>query len=71
MELTEKYKQEIRMWKWDTIKESALENVSDYDGQKEGTDFIGTVFGLYPSGKYYTPYANSNVDDCPRCKGKI
>ena len=24
--------------------------------------FIGTVFGVYPSGKFYTPWANSNVD---------
>lgn len=23
--------------------------------------FLGTVFSLYPSGKYYTPYACSNV----------
>jgi hypothetical protein len=25
--------------------------------------FIGTVFALTPSGKYYTPYANSNVTE--------
>jgi hypothetical protein len=33
------------------------------------SQFLGTVFALYPSGKYYTPFANSNVDVCPRCKG--
>lgn len=32
--------------------------------------FIGTVFSLTPSGKYYTPWATSNVESCPRCKGK-
>lgn len=23
--------------------------------------YLGTVFEIYPSGKYYTPFANSNV----------
>lgn len=31
--------------------------------------FLGTVFNLYPSGKYYTPFANGNVERCPACKG--
>lgn len=31
--------------------------------------FLGTVFNLYPSGKYYTPYANGNVTLCPACNG--
>lgn len=39
------------------------------DGNFERTCFLGTVFRLFPSGKYYTPWANSNVDPCPFCKG--
>ena len=31
--------------------------------------FLSTVFSLTPSGKHYTPWANGNVDLCPRCKG--
>ena len=31
--------------------------------------FLGTVFGLCPSGKYYMPWAYSNVDPCPKCEG--
>ena len=31
--------------------------------------FLGTVFSLSPSGKYYLPFACSNVDLCPRCHG--
>ena len=31
--------------------------------------FLGAVFGLTPSGKFYTPWANGNVEDCPRCHG--
>ena len=26
--------------------------------------FIGTVFALMPSGKYYTPWAHGNVEPC-------
>ena len=33
------------------------------------SEFLGTVFALCPSGKYYTPWANSNVESCNRCKG--
>jgi hypothetical protein len=36
----------------------------------EKQEFLGTVFSLYPSGKFYTPWACSNVDACPRCQGK-
>ena len=32
--------------------------------------YLGTVFGLTPSGKYYTPWANSNVAGCPGCGGR-
>jgi len=33
--------------------------------------WLGTVFGLTPSGKFYTPFACSNVSgDCPVCQGK-
>ena len=42
-----------------------------YDGDTiEATEYLGTVFALCPSGKYYLPFACSNVESCPRCKGK-
>lgn len=34
-----------------------------------GMTFVGTVFTLTPSGKYYTPFACSNVEPCPECDG--
>ena len=34
------------------------------------TVYLGTVFSMLPSGKYYQPWANSNVDPCPRCAGR-
>ena len=36
----------------------------------QAVEFLGTVFALCPSGKYYLPFACSNVESCPRCKGK-
>lgn len=44
------------------------EDDEDGDGQARRT-FLGTVFALMPSGKYYMPFANSNVDRCPQCGG--
>ena len=35
----------------------------------QAVEFLGTVFALCPSGKYYLPFACSNVETCPRCKG--
>jgi len=40
------------------------------DGQEQRSAFLGTVFALLPSGKYYMPWACSNVDPCPVCDGK-
>lgn len=31
--------------------------------------YVGTVFSLTPSGKYYMPFACSNVDACEKCEG--
>lgn len=32
--------------------------------------FLGTVFSLCPSGKYYMPFACSNVEPCNHCHGE-
>lgn len=31
--------------------------------------YLGSCFSILPSGKYYTPFANSNVDLCKLCGG--
>lgn len=46
------------------------EVVEDFEGGHKKTLYIGTVFGLTPSGKYYMPWACSNVDPCDVCGGK-
>lgn len=43
---------------------------ADCEGNRFAREFLGTVMALYPSGKYYTPWASSNVEPCPRCKGE-
>lgn len=43
--------------------------ISECEGQQVASVYLGTVFGLTPSGKIYTPWANSNVKLCPRCRG--
>ncbi len=39
-------------------------------GQFIQTIYLGSILSLTPSGKIYTPWANSNVDLCTRCEGK-
>jgi len=43
----------------------------DYQGDAPliARAYVGSVFSLLPSGKFYTPWANSNVEPCPRCGG--
>lgn len=40
-----------------------------YNVQIVTSAYLGTIFGLTPSGKYYTPWAHSNVTPCPKCQG--
>jgi len=43
----------------------------DVDGiSEERSIYLGSVFNVYPSGKYYQPFACGNLHPCPRCKGR-
>lgn len=46
------------------------EIVEDMDGGFKKSLYIGSVFSLTPSGKYYMPWATSNLEPCPVCLGK-
>ena len=62
--LYQRYHKDILRWDWNDIVESAKsEPQEDYEGNTYGYQFLGTVFALSPSGKYYTPWANSNVTE--------
>lgn len=45
---------------WSRVREEAA---------SEGYCLLGSVFALTPSGKFYAPFACSNVMGCKRCKG--
>lgn len=54
----------INGWDWDATVEEAKANPGiDIEGNRNGYSFLGSVFAIMPSGKYYTPWANSNVTE--------
>ena len=57
---------------WSAVRADLDSTEWEYDREShqfERRSFLGTCFGLTPSGKYYTPWANGNVDPCPACGG--
>lgn len=75
--LREKYLAQIRKWDWENFTWNAKQNAqsedtvqNDMDDNRYGTCYLGSCLSLSPSGKYYTPWANSNVDECDQCGGK-
>lgn len=54
------------------LEDMEMENEVYYDeceGYHYKSVFLGTVFALCPSGKYYMPFACSNVEVCSVCNG--
>jgi hypothetical protein len=60
MNRIDKYTRQIESFNWSRIKSEAHE---------EGYAFLGSVFSITPSGKFYMPFACSNVMGCKRCRG--
>ena len=58
------YEADIRSWDWAGLEADAEPQEAGF-GEEEGKRcaFLGTVFALVPSGKFYTPWANSNVTE--------
>jgi len=50
-------------------KRYMMDDAIDESGNIVGRCYLGTVFALCPSGKYYMPWACSNVNPCPECHG--
>ena len=44
--------------------------VDDGDGGECRMLYLGSILNLTPSGKMYAPFACSNLDLCPACKGE-
>lgn len=61
MTRTDTYARDIRSrFDWVAVYEEACH---------DGHTLLGSVFTLTPSGKFYAPFACSNVMGCARCKG--
>jgi hypothetical protein len=56
---------DIRLWDWKYIAKVANTDIFfDNDGdQFIGSAWLGTIFGICPSGKFYMPFACSNVTE--------
>lgn len=69
----EQYESEIREWDWKKIKQDAITEAKHSvdtdtdertdDGELIGYSFLGTVFDLAPSGKYYMPWTSNQTDE--------
>ena len=66
-EVVQDAKQLIRAYAPD-LDTAEVQSMGDGDRQCKSV-YLGSVLSLSPSGKYYMPWASSNVDACPRCKG--
>lgn len=59
--LTAKYTKEIEQWDWDCIKEDALTNCFVDEDNIIASSWLGTPFGIYPSGKIYTFWTSNQT----------
>jgi hypothetical protein len=52
---------------------AALDGEPWEEGEDPDTEvrrvYLGSVFSCYPSGKFYMPWASSNLERCPVCSG--
>lgn len=56
------YLEEISQWDFASLKANCLDNIfEDIDGEKRAETFLGTVFAILPSGKYYMPWCSNQT----------
>jgi hypothetical protein len=62
----EQYKEEFESWNWGGIKNEAERDMAvdlDNPDMLVGRVFIGSLTSVTPSGKFYTPFAHSNITE--------
>lgn len=61
------YSQILHTWNWDAVREEAENNPQEdspcHDFDLLGYCYLGSVFSVMPSGKYYTAWACSNATE--------
>lgn len=72
-------------WKWSEIQAQLEHEVANFDPKIEGDDskyegaedgeyrvsmWLGSQLGIAPSGKFYMPWATSNLKVCSACRGR-
>jgi hypothetical protein len=60
---SEQYEAEIREWDWKKIKGKPTCYGDGFEGKNIGNCFLGTVFDLAPSGKYYMPWTSNQTEE--------
>lgn len=57
---------------WDAVKKEVPKESVEWEGENDlivQRTWLGSIMTLSPSGKIYTPFANSNVVRCDKCNG--
>lgn len=56
------YLEQIEQWDTDSLKADCLNNTfKDFEGDRRAETFLGTVFAIMPSGKYYMPWTSNQT----------
>lgn len=65
-----KYARRLTVRAIDLLKKEGVFRYDEENDQIVREVYFGSIISIYPSGKYYTLFAHSNVEPCPRCHGK-
>ena len=65
-----KYARRLAVQAVDLLEKEGITRYDETNDQIVREVYFGNVLDIYPSGKYYTPFARSNVEPCPKCHGE-
>lgn len=65
-----KYARRLTVQAVDLLEKEGITRYDETNDQIVREVYFGNVLDIYPSGKYYLPFACSNVEPCPKCRGE-
>lgn len=65
-----KYARRLAAQAVDLLEKEGITRYDETNDQIVREVYFGNVLDIYPSGKYYLPFACSNVVPCPKCHGE-